>query len=174
MAQTNFVLQPFDLSTAPNITIAGTIQRQNNQLQIQYRIQGDTSAILWPQVTNSPSRRFALWEQTCLELFIAQPDTKPYWEVNLSPSGDWNIYHLMDYRQNLTEESAYERLKIATDDWSLSVSLDLNAIVAPTAPIQLSITAVIQTQNTDYSYWAIAHTGQEPDFHRRESFVLQL
>jgi hypothetical protein len=174
MAQTNFVLKPFDLQTAPDITIAGTVQRQNNQLQIQYNIQGDTQSILWPQTANSPNRRFALWEQTCLEFFIAQPDAKPYWEVNLSPSGDWNVYYLSDYRQDLTEVAVYNSLPIATNGLSLSASLDLSPIVPLAAPIQLSITAVIQTQNTDYSYWAIAHTGQEPDFHRRESFVLRL
>jgi hypothetical protein len=174
MTQTNFVLKPFDSLTAPKITIGGTIQRQNNQLQIQYNIQGDTQSILWPQTANPPNRRFGLWEQTCLEFFIAQPDAQPYWEVNLSPSGDWNIYHLADYRQDLTEEAVYKSLAIACNDLSLSASLDLSPIVPVSSPIQLSITAVIQTQNTDYSYWAIAHTGQEPDFHLRESFVLQL
>ena len=44
-----------------------------------------------------------LWEQTCLECFIAgknsSADTTDYIEINASPSGRYALYHFSDYRQ---------------------------------------------------------------------------
>jgi len=39
-------------------------------------------------------------------------------------------------------------------------------------PLEISLTAVIDQVGQGVSYWALAHTGVEPDFHRRDSFRL--
>jgi hypothetical protein len=36
------------------------------------------------------------------------------------------------------------------------------------------VTAVIEQQGEALSYWALAHSGLEADFHRREDFLLRL
>jgi hypothetical protein len=41
-------------------------------------------------------------------------------------------------------------------------------------PLEISLTAVIEQVGQGVSYWALAHTGAEPDFHRRDSFRLGL
>jgi hypothetical protein len=41
-------------------------------------------------------------------------------------------------------------------------------------PLEVSLTAVIEQVGEGVSYWALAHTGAEPDFHRRDSFWLRL
>jgi hypothetical protein len=41
-------------------------------------------------------------------------------------------------------------------------------------PLEISLTAVIDQVGQGGSYWALAHTGAEPDFHRRDSFRLRL
>jgi hypothetical protein len=41
-------------------------------------------------------------------------------------------------------------------------------------PLEVSLTAVIEQVVQGVSYWALAHTGAEPDFHRRDSFRLRL
>jgi hypothetical protein len=41
-------------------------------------------------------------------------------------------------------------------------------------PLEISLTVVIDQVGQGASYWALAHTGAEPDFHRRDSFGLRL
>ena len=41
-------------------------------------------------------------------------------------------------------------------------------------PLEVSLTAVTDQVGQGASYWALAHTGAEPDFHRRDSFGLRL
>jgi len=33
---------------------------------------------------------------------------------------------------------------------------------------------VIKLKNGEKSYWALAHRGKQPDFHLRESFVVEM
>lgn len=39
-----------------------------------------------------------LWQRTCLECFIGGP-TSEYIEINVSPAGQYALYHFLDYRQ---------------------------------------------------------------------------
>jgi hypothetical protein len=179
MSEQTFTLQPFSPTDAPNITIATTIARQpDHRLYLQYDLTGDIQAVQWPDRSHRPSRQPQLWVQTCLECFLGQPLDPAYWEINLAPSEDWNIYALSRYRSALTEETAYRSLDIMTKQspqhLRLSLILDLTPIVPFGQPLELSLTAVIQDQHDRCSYWAIAHTAPEPDFHDRDSFVVRL
>ncbi|MEO0397735.1 MAG: hypothetical protein AAF243_17370, partial [Cyanobacteria bacterium P01_A01_bin.137] len=39
-------------------------------------------------------------------------------------------------------------------------------------PLELGVSSVLKTD--DLSHWALTHTGNEPDFHRRDSFRLMV
>jgi hypothetical protein len=41
-------------------------------------------------------------------------------------------------------------------------------------PVELSVTAVVVGVDGRLGYWAVAHCGQEADFHRRDSFVVKV
>lgn len=41
-------------------------------------------------------------------------------------------------------------------------------------PLDLSLTAVIETKDQQLSYWALRHPGPKPDFHHRQGFALQI
>ena len=62
----------------------------------------------------------------------------------------------------------------------VAVDLDLSEVTAGNEPgvsglpLEISLTAVIEQVGQWVSYWALAHTGAEPDFHRRDSFGLRL
>jgi hypothetical protein len=124
-----------------------------------------------------PSRKDKLWEATCFEFFLGIPGDRNYWEFNLAPSGDWNIFQLDDYRQGLREELTFTTLPFAIDRQpnllSLAIEIDLSKIIdrAVTA-IEVSVTTVIKPCQGEISYWAISHCGKEADFHLRESFAI--
>ncbi|WP_299402271.1 DOMON-like domain-containing protein [Acaryochloris sp. IP29b_bin.148] len=174
---TAFTLQPF-ASPHPDITISGTLDRNGEQLAIAYTVSGHLEQVRIPSPSLSPTRQYNLWEATCLEFFLGLPNQPHYWEFNLSPAGDWNVFHLEDYRQNLREALAVDAvsLQVASDASRLTLSLRFNLadLMAPSQPLEVGICAVIQSAQGQLSYWALTHPGSEADFHRRESFILQI
>jgi hypothetical protein len=178
-----FVLKPFD-EEHPVIEIAGEIARGGDRLQLSYKLTGNLTEINLPGLTAMAQRRNELWQHSCFEFFLGVQGEPGYWEFNLSPNGDWNVYRLSGYREGLTPELTYGALPfnviVAESFCALELDLDLSQIVAADQAIEVGITTVIEEQAESktgtgrISYWAIAHTGPEPDFHRRDSFTLQL
>lgn len=196
-----FKLIPFQfLDLLPNIELSGKINRQNELLSIEYQLQGDLDAILLPfsprgfangtfreqrgsaneidPFNNLPSRKFELWSTTCFEFFIGIPGNAEYWEFNLAPTGDWNVFHLDDYRQGLQNELAFTSLPFKIDrqvnSLLLTLTFDLSKIISIQQEIEISVTTVIESNQHEISYWALTHSGTEPDFHRRDSFTLKI
>ncbi|WP_295619761.1 DOMON-like domain-containing protein [Chamaesiphon sp. GL140_3_metabinner_50] len=181
-----FKLIPFPTQALlPKLELSGRIDRQNELLSIEYQLQGDLAILLTSGSTNAidppkalPSRKFELWEATCFEFFIGIPGNSNYWEFNLAPNGDWNVFHLDDYRQGLQNELAFVTLPFEIDRQANSLLLtlifDLNKIIPPERPLEISVTTVIKSQQHEMSYWALTHPGTEPDFHRRDSFIIKI
>lgn len=170
-----------------SLQLSCRVQRQGRHLQLLYRLEDPEALVRLPPPSPSPRRRDGLWERTCLECFLARPGLDPYWEVNLSPCGDWALYGLSGYRANLTAVASAEALQLsATPDPGsgqllLQARLDLAALLSDgtaaasgTDPLELAITAVIELHSGETLYWALAHSGPQPDFHRRADFLLQL
>jgi len=151
----------------------------DNQLSIRYEVHGEIEQILFPVISSTPARKDDLWRATCFEFFIAIQDQPQYWEFNMSPSGDWNIYAMDAYRQiNMREETAFTQLPFefrkTNDKILLDISVDLNPILQANQVLQIGITTIIQTIDGNESYWALAHPGPHADFHLRESFSIRL
>jgi hypothetical protein len=51
-----------------------------------------------------------------------------------------------------------------------------SALGAPLAgrPLELAVTAVVELRDGEILYWALAHPGEQADFHWREGFGLRL
>jgi hypothetical protein len=179
MTHATFSLTPFPDPKLPDIQITGEILRQRSLIEIHYNVTGDVANIRFPPAQSQPGRKDDLWQATCFEFFIALPNEPPYWEYNLSPSGDWNIYRMEAYRrigfreelsiQNLSLEVSRQREHVA-----VASSTDISPIVSSSETIQVAITSVIQTKDGHKTYWALAHPNLHADFHLRESFTLAL
>jgi hypothetical protein len=181
--------QPFSLKNFKEdtflfgIEIKGNIERRSNTLFASYEIAGDLSKIIVPEKKIIPSRRYNLWENTCLELFIAIKDLPKYWEFNFSPSGDWNVFYFKSYRNEgfgnkLYEEGSFLSLPFISqrDPEKLKIKLecDLDVIVRNNEELDIGISAVVEFRNYGLSYWALKHFENKPNFHTRDSFVIGL
>jgi hypothetical protein len=176
--QHNFILQPFpSQDSISELKITGNISRADNNLNLNYQILGNLSQIKIPTATDNPQREDRLWETTCLEFFLAIKDSTQYWEFNLSPAKNWNVYRFSDYRENMTRETAINSLPFESDIQSnglnLSLQLDLNSIISPQIKLLAAISAVIETQE-QITYWALIHPDSTADFHLRDSFIIEL
>jgi len=182
-------LEPFgSLPHPPDLTVSGQARRQagrqGDRLELVWRLAGDLNALVLPDPSPSRRRCDGLWQTTCLEAFWGFAGQDAYWELNLAPNGDWNIYRLSHYRGPLVPVAlevppAWE-VRRSVRELEVVVELDLSEVAGAEdpamagLPVEISLTAVIDQVGQGVSYWALAHTGAEPDFHRRDSFGLRL
>ncbi len=172
-------LKPFPTDRyLPPIELSASVNRDREWLSLEYQVRGDLSTIVIPAQTTTPTRKDFLWEHTCFEFFVGIPGLSDYWEFNLSPAGDWNIFHLDRYRQGLREEPNFRSLEFEVSQEQnlllLKLSVNLGQVIPAQRDLEISVTTVIESQLGEISYWAITHSGDTADFHVRDSFTLKI
>jgi hypothetical protein len=151
-----------------------------HELLAEFRYQApETERLRVPQMKIAqPSRQDQLWETTCFEIFL-QPESAAsrYWELNFSPSGDWNAYAFSGYREGLRPELAIQTIRrdeLRVDKGLVVCRFALTLPTEISGTVHAGLTAVIETQTGTKSYWALAHTAAKPDFHLSQSFIHRL
>ena len=131
-----------------------------------------------PAAADAPRRQDRLWEETCLELFLGTADSGEYWELNLSPSGHWNVYRFTSYRKGMMEEPAVASLpfEVRRDPEALILAAEIGVrkIVPAGEDLAATVAAVIKTIDGGRSHWAPVHPASSPDFHPRDGFALTI
>jgi hypothetical protein len=78
----------------------------------------------------------------------------------------------------MEEEAAFTTLSFACQNggeaFSLDLELNIEKIISAGKALDIGISAVIKLKNSERSYWALIHFGPQPDFHRRDSFIVIL
>ncbi len=174
----NFILQPFqEESFAANIQITGILARTATNLLISYELSGNVADVLLSPPSSVPRRRDGLWQATCFEFFVAVSGSPQYWEVNLSPAGDWNVYAFTDYRHEMHEEVALAALPFTVhrqpESYRLELDFPLAQLIALDRPIDVGVSAVLE-KNGHRTFYSLTHCSSQPDFHQRESFLMRL
>ncbi len=163
-----------DLTTIDSFVVR--FEFTEDYLHLQYEVTGELSALNIPTV-QAPCAVDGLWQHTCFEAFIAVNGEEGYYEFNFSPSSAWAAYAFSAYRKRSawainnapiirctqTKESLLLDVLIGADDLPLKRAEQ---------SFQLGITAVIETNEGELSYWALQHSDSEPDFHQRNHFIL--
>ena len=131
-----------------------------------------------PAAAEAPRRQDRLWEETCFELFLGAADSGEYWEINLSPSGHWNVYRFDRYREGMREERAFTSLPFDVrrdpEALLLTAEIGIGKIVPEGKDLAVGVAVVIGTIDGEKSHWAPVHPASRPDFHRRDGFALTL
>lgn len=104
------------------------------KMRVEFLLEGRSlSQVLLPEKSSHPRRLDQLWKHTCFEVFLSWGNQPHYWEINVSPSTDWNTYAFHQYRKGQSRE---DRLKVLLEDlgkvnanlFRLQVLLDLSQI----------------------------------------------
>ena len=173
----SFNLVNFDSNNAPSVKIYGALSRIDDRLEIKY-VLNNSSAIAIPQTNKAPLRRYDLWEHTCFEFFLRIKNTTKYWEFNLSPSGNWNVFRFLNYRSNIVEEKAFDALPFTVfqdvESLILDAKINLNKIVTADENLEVAIATVVEGKDGLLSYWALTHPATEADFHHQDSFTIEI
>lgn len=174
-------LQPYPDSPAftRTLIVSVSLSRDREGYWLQHRLEGPgVDGLLLAEPVSAPARRDELWKHTCTEVFFAVPDSTRYYEFNGSPSGDWALYRFEDYRQGMAAPPVTVAPRLTVRErqpgllrlgWHIPFFTDERLDRA-------GITAVVQHRDLPgvSSYWALAHVGEKPDFHRAESFLCPL
>ncbi|MEM9273868.1 MAG: DOMON-like domain-containing protein [Cyanobacteria bacterium P01_F01_bin.143] len=174
-----FTLIPFELPKSNSkINISGNIIRKDNKLNLAYLLQGNLSTIIIPEPSNLPTRKNELWQTTCFEFFLGIANSTQYWEFNLSPTGNWNVYRFSNYRSQMHEETAFTELPFTlnqqVNSLTINLEIDLNLITNSNTNLEIAITTVIKSSKGEISYWALHHPETIADFHNRDGFILHV
>ena len=178
-------LHPFESESQPPLRmVADVLWLETGLLELTFNLQAksESDALKDLKVTTAESlnneangeRQDNLWKHTCFEAFFAKPDSEQYWELNVAPSGHWNLYQFDAYRSGGREEpEASHRQRPGNTMIRCCCGISLNLAPWWTEPRlpELAITAVLETSTGALSYWALQHPGDKPDFHDRRSFL---
>jgi hypothetical protein len=122
--------------------------------------------------TAAPGRADNLWRTTCFEAFLAIDDGG-YYELNFSPSTEWAVYRFDGYRAGMRPSDDLGAPRIETQADTGWYELCASFGTRPNAT-RLGLAAIIEEKSGMKSYWALTHGEAGPDFHRAESFALDL
>jgi len=174
---TAFSLHPFPGQDSGGVTIQGDIRRTYQTIELFFVLQGNLGDLVLPPATARP-RSDNLWQATCLEMFWAEEGKKNYWELNLAPSGGWNVYAFTDYRTGMRREErvAEPRMEIGrtADSFSLSTELEITNLHAGHTPLRVGVSGVLLHRDSRLSHWALTHPAERPDFHAPQGFLLRV
>jgi hypothetical protein len=147
-------------------------------LQMTFALDGDISRI-WVPSPEAPRIATQLWRHTCFEAFIAVQGQPAYHEFNFAPSGEWAVYAFCGYRNGGPLANDKMRPNIAVRATGNRLELDahvpLHSLFAihPSVSLRVGLSAVIEA-NDGFSYWALRHPLDKPDFHDADGFALLL
>ena len=160
--------------------ITALVRRSANELRLTFRLDGDIRQISVPS-PSVPRIARQLWQHTCFEAFIALEGQRDYHEFNFAPSGEWAAYALSGYRDGplvpLASDLPRPQIAVRSTDSRLEldslVRLDALSAIHPRASIRVGLSAVIEASD-GFSYWALRHRADKPDFHDADGFALLL
>ena len=151
-------------------------------LLLRYEVTGDVAALAVPAPA-TPGAADGLWQHTCFEAFVAVPGEPAYREFNFSPSGQWAAYRfrgerVRDTAAELAQPQVKPQIDLTVQAHALVLQVWLPRSALPMGQaggaLQLGLSAVIEDQGGQLSYWALQHPAARPDFHHRGGMALSL
>jgi hypothetical protein len=166
-------------SDPPALKIGAEVERSVDALDIRFAVDGDLADVAWP-ASAAAARADGLWRHTCFEAFCAVPGASAYYEFNFSPAGAWAAYRFGGYRERLADPELRSppaiTVRESTGAVRVDVRLDTAGLprLAASAPFELALAAVIEARDARTHHFALAHPGEQPDFHDRRAFLVAL
>ena len=166
-----FFLRPHPDSTSPITRIAVEVERlAGDMVRLVYRVGGDLDRIAIPK-PSAATRTDGLWRHSCVEAFLGAGQA--YYEFNFSPSSQWAAYRFDSHRAGMREAETDTPLIAWTRDGE-AAKLTATLRLPPDAAGPLGLSAIIEDNSGNRSFWALAHPPGEPDFHDAACFAAEL
>lgn len=156
-------------------TIEAGFTHQESAYRLEYRLSGPLDQLLIPSKASASSFRDELWKHTCFEAFFQDVKSQAYWEFNFSPSREWAIYRFDAYRERSKADTMPIELVVQQERYPGEIIMKVDIRPKDFFNIgRVGLTTVLEHRDESRSYWALTHTGEKPDFHAPESFIINL
>lgn len=138
----------------------------SNSLSLTYKIIGNLPFTL--NTDNIPKylRKDELWHRNCFEFFIRSAQSNEYLEFNLSPEGNWNVFHFESYRKNKKEAQNFSlesyQCKSLSSGHEFSYKLKGSSLFSPGLRHG---TCILKKQGKYHYFNELGFIGRAPDFH---------
>ncbi len=180
-----------------SVSLAAAGSEEGPGLLLRYRVTcaeaAEASALARLRLPEAapPGPADGLWQHTCFEAFVGVAGESAYREFNFSPSCQWAAYRFSGPRQRDAAAEADDaqaraaaptgalvpEISLHTDPGGLTLLawLPLRALADAQAlttgqPLDVGLSAVIETTDGQLSYWALQHPAPRPDFHHRSGW----
>lgn len=178
-ATASLLIHPSQRGSPVRSISACVVRHQDDTLAFAFRCEARMTEMAIP----SPRRAGhadGLWRHTCCEAFLTVPGSKAYHEFNFSPSGEWAHYAFTDIRcrnPDVPSLPCPPMVRFCQDGQGFELSAEVpaaNLSFAHGQVLLLGIAAVIEDFAGQCTHWALTHAGAAPDFHCRQTFLLEL
>jgi len=115
-----------------------------------------------------------LWRYDVAELFLLEPESGRYLEINLAPNGGWWACWFVRMREPSPEQPNFESLSIhakgelSESHWEASIRLPLSLFENP-ATLRYNFTAIVNSPKQRF-LTAFPLGPEQPDFHQPSRF----
>ena len=102
MKKRSYILQNHKKEES-DIRVEASLEIEALEIKINFKILGNIKKYQFPK-KEKQQRANELWRETCFELFFTiENDSDKYYEINISPTSKWNVYHFDSYREGISE-----------------------------------------------------------------------
>ena len=159
--------------------VSVAVQRPDpGTVTLAWSLTGDLGRVALPHL-GSLHRGHGLWKHTCFEMFVQAADGG-YYEFNLSPSRAWAAYRFSGYRVGMADVEGAPVASLGSRAEAgmleLVATLDLSALAGLNLQktLRAGFSAIIEGDDGERSFWALAHAPGEPDFHNPAAFAARI
>ncbi len=151
-----------------------SIEIEENKIKIKYEIIGDLLSYNFPKVTKQ-KRANELWRDTCFELFIANYSSEEYYEINTSPSTEWNAYHFTSYKNEMKASDVFSVPNISfyqlDKRYEFSFEMTFRKDIFE-KELLVNLAVILLDQKGIRHFYTIHRQNKSPNFHDREWHTL--
>jgi hypothetical protein len=148
------------------------LRRERGALSLRYLLEADLERLRIPPPRGA-ARSDGLWRHTCFELFVSADGSPAYEELNFSPSGEWAAYAFSGYRAGGAPLDC-PAPEISVRGTAGTLELDAAFACARRGALRIGLSAVVESAEGAFSYWALRHRSPQPDFHDAAAFILEV
>ncbi len=168
-------LVPFE-KLASEIFMQADLIRTGSQVELIFDISDPQSVLQLPIAFSKQGedvpRKDNLWQATCFEFFLREPNSASYYEFNFSLDPAWNGYIFSNYRTPQPPQLCQD-IFLQHIQWDGRTFKAVLSGFKTQVPFEISLTAIINERSGVKQYFALVHAGAKPDFHRTENFLIQ-
>ncbi len=183
----NLILKPIPGAPEDGPKVSASLTTFASELILRFQVEDPSHQIDWGEDPSASvnNRGQDLWKKTCFELFLSRAGSDIYHEFNWAPNGAWDAFSFKSYREKRDDfvsagtsffsETAFE----LNPNGSAAAHIKIRSLHGSrlqflifTLAFEFQISMVMKLKNGETIHSALRHSGEKPDFHKRDAFIV--